>query len=159
MTAEPQSRGSDPKVGHYQPGFHTIRADHLPALEIGQIDGMSVVQQPRFSEGPQRVRTQPLVDQVVAMGTVEIQQQGGDALPGDLGDGNEQRAACHVGRLYAVVDATPSRIPDWAWWTVALLTSALNGCPFCTAGYSQQLTEDRHPSSPTGGTGCAGHAG
>jgi uncharacterized peroxidase-related enzyme len=45
-------------------------------------------------------------------------------------------------RLYAVVDATPSRIPEWARRTVALLTSALNGCLFCTAGHSQRLTED-----------------
>jgi hypothetical protein len=96
VTAEPKSRGSDPQVGHYQPGFDTVRIDHLPTLEIGQIDGMSVMQQPRFDEGPQRIRTQPLIDQVVAMGTVEVQQQRGDALPGDFGDGNEQRAACHV---------------------------------------------------------------
>ena len=45
-------------------------------------------------------------------------------------------------RLYAVVDATASRIPEWARRTVALLTSALNGCLFCTAGHSQRLTED-----------------
>jgi uncharacterized peroxidase-related enzyme len=45
-------------------------------------------------------------------------------------------------RLYSVVDATPSAVPEWARRAVALLTSALNQCLFCTAGHSQRLHED-----------------
>jgi uncharacterized peroxidase-related enzyme len=45
-------------------------------------------------------------------------------------------------RLYAVVDGAPSAVPEWARRSVALLTSALNGCLFCTAGHSQRLRED-----------------
>jgi uncharacterized peroxidase-related enzyme len=45
-------------------------------------------------------------------------------------------------QLYSVVDATPSAIPDWARRAVALVTSALNRCLFCTAGHSQRLRDD-----------------
>jgi uncharacterized peroxidase-related enzyme len=44
-------------------------------------------------------------------------------------------------RLYAVVDATPSDVPDHVRRAVALLTSVLNGCLFCTAGHTEKLTE------------------
>lgn len=44
-------------------------------------------------------------------------------------------------RLYGVVNATPSAIPDWARRAVALLTSTINRCPFCTAGHVAGLTE------------------
>ena len=44
-------------------------------------------------------------------------------------------------RLYAVVDATPSGVPDHVRRAVALLTSVLNGCLFCTAGHTEKLTE------------------
>lgn len=44
-------------------------------------------------------------------------------------------------RLYAVVEATPSALPDWLRRAVALLTSALNGCLFCTAGNRRRLAE------------------
>lgn len=44
--------------------------------------------------------------------------------------------------LYEVVDATPSGIPEWARRAVALLTSVLNGCRFCTVGHTERLTED-----------------
>jgi uncharacterized peroxidase-related enzyme len=47
-------------------------------------------------------------------------------------------------RLYAVVDATPSSVPDWARRAVALLTSVLNGCRFCTVGHVEKLTEAGH---------------
>ncbi len=43
-------------------------------------------------------------------------------------------------RLYAVVDATPSGVPDHVRRAVALLTSVLNGCLFCTAGQTEKLT-------------------
>jgi uncharacterized peroxidase-related enzyme len=43
--------------------------------------------------------------------------------------------------LYAVVDATPSDVPDYVRRVVALLTSVLNGCLFCTAGHTEKLTE------------------
>ena len=43
-------------------------------------------------------------------------------------------------RLYAVVDATPSDVPDHVRRAVALLTSVLNGCLFCTAGHTEKLT-------------------
>jgi uncharacterized peroxidase-related enzyme len=43
-------------------------------------------------------------------------------------------------RLYAVVDATPSGVPDHVRRAVALLTSVLNGCLFCTAGHTEKLT-------------------
>jgi uncharacterized peroxidase-related enzyme len=44
-------------------------------------------------------------------------------------------------RLYAVVDATPSDVPDHVRRAVALLTSVLNGCLFCTAGHTEKLIE------------------
>jgi uncharacterized peroxidase-related enzyme len=44
--------------------------------------------------------------------------------------------------LYEVVDATPSNIPEWARRAVALLTSVLNGCRFCTVGHTERLMED-----------------
>ena len=47
-------------------------------------------------------------------------------------------------RLYAVVDATPSDVPDHVRRAVALLTSVLNGCLFCTAGHIEKLTEAGH---------------
>jgi uncharacterized peroxidase-related enzyme len=43
--------------------------------------------------------------------------------------------------LYAVVDATPSAVPDHVRRAVALLTSVLNGCLFCTVGHTEKLTE------------------
>jgi uncharacterized peroxidase-related enzyme len=46
--------------------------------------------------------------------------------------------------LYAVVDATPSNVPDWARRAVALLTSVLNGCRFCTVGHVEGLTAAGH---------------
>jgi uncharacterized peroxidase-related enzyme len=47
-------------------------------------------------------------------------------------------------RLYAVVDATPSSVPDHVRRAVALLTSVLNGCLFCTVGQTEKLTEAGH---------------
>ena len=47
-------------------------------------------------------------------------------------------------RLYAVVDATPSDVPDHVRRAVALLTSVLNGCLFCTAGHIEKLAETGH---------------
>jgi AhpD family alkylhydroperoxidase len=47
-------------------------------------------------------------------------------------------------RLYAVVDATPSDVPDHVRRAVALLTSVLNGCLFCTVGQTEKLTEAGH---------------
>jgi uncharacterized peroxidase-related enzyme len=44
-------------------------------------------------------------------------------------------------RLYAVVDATPSSVPSHVRGAVALLTSVLNGCLFCTVGHVEKLTE------------------
>jgi uncharacterized peroxidase-related enzyme len=44
-------------------------------------------------------------------------------------------------RLYAVVNETASPIDDSLRRAVALLTSALNGCRFCTAGHSAKLAE------------------
>jgi uncharacterized peroxidase-related enzyme len=46
--------------------------------------------------------------------------------------------------LYAVVDATPSNVPDWVRRAVALLTSVLNGCRFCTVGHVDGLIEAGH---------------
>jgi uncharacterized peroxidase-related enzyme len=43
--------------------------------------------------------------------------------------------------LYAVVDATPSDVPEWARRAVALLTSVLNGCLHCTVGNTKKLVE------------------
>jgi uncharacterized peroxidase-related enzyme len=47
-------------------------------------------------------------------------------------------------RLYAVVDATPSGVPDHVRRAVALLTSVINGCLFCTVGHTEKLTEAGH---------------
>jgi uncharacterized peroxidase-related enzyme len=47
-------------------------------------------------------------------------------------------------RLYAVVDATPSDVPDHIRRAVALLTSVLNGCLFCTVGHTEKLTAAGH---------------
>jgi uncharacterized peroxidase-related enzyme len=43
--------------------------------------------------------------------------------------------------LYAIVDATPSAIPDHVRRAAALLTSVINGCLFCTVGHVERLTE------------------
>jgi uncharacterized peroxidase-related enzyme len=43
--------------------------------------------------------------------------------------------------LYAVIDATPSAVPDHVRRVVALLTSVINGCLFCTVGHVEKLTE------------------
>lgn len=43
--------------------------------------------------------------------------------------------------LYAVVDATPSGVPEHVRRGVALLTSVLNGCWFCTVGHTERLVE------------------
>jgi uncharacterized peroxidase-related enzyme len=43
--------------------------------------------------------------------------------------------------LYAVVDATPSAVPDHVRRAVALLTSVLNGCKCCTVGHTGKLTD------------------
>lgn len=45
-------------------------------------------------------------------------------------------------RLYDVAESTPSAIPDWARRAVALLTSVLNGCKFCTVGHTRRLADD-----------------
>jgi uncharacterized peroxidase-related enzyme len=44
-------------------------------------------------------------------------------------------------RLYEVAESAPSAIPDWGRRAVALLTSVLNGCQFCTVGHTQRLIE------------------
>lgn len=44
-------------------------------------------------------------------------------------------------RLYQVVEDAPSAIPPWARRAVALLTSVLNGCKFCTVGHTQGLLD------------------
>jgi len=44
-------------------------------------------------------------------------------------------------RLYEVVESAPSAIPPWARRAVALLTSVLNGCKFCTVGHTQGLVD------------------
>ena len=47
-------------------------------------------------------------------------------------------------RLYDVVEATPSAIPDWAKRAVVLLVSALNGCHFCMASNTEKLIAAGH---------------
>ncbi|MGA2529531.1 MAG: peroxidase-related enzyme [Acidimicrobiales bacterium] len=47
-------------------------------------------------------------------------------------------------RLYEVVDATPSNVPDWVRRSVALVTSVVNGCLFCTVGHTEKLTAAGH---------------
>ncbi len=47
-------------------------------------------------------------------------------------------------KLYEVVDATPSDVPDHVRRAVALLTSVLNGCLFCTVGHTEKLTAAGH---------------
>ena len=47
-------------------------------------------------------------------------------------------------RLYDVVEATPSSIPDWAKRAVVLLVSALNGCHFCMASNTEKLVAAGH---------------
>ncbi|WP_053226385.1 peroxidase-related enzyme [Solirubrobacter soli] len=44
-------------------------------------------------------------------------------------------------RLYDVVESAPSGVPPWARRAVALLTSVLNGCRFCTVGHTTKLEE------------------
>lgn len=46
--------------------------------------------------------------------------------------------------FYAVVDATPSRVPEHVRRAVALLTSVLNDCLFCTVGNTERLIESGH---------------
>lgn len=73
--------------------------------------------------------------QIAAIGDVTALTRSGSLYP-ELVD---QRL-----RLYAVVDATPSRIPDTVRRGLALLTSVLNGCLFCTVGHVEKLTESGH---------------
>ncbi len=47
-------------------------------------------------------------------------------------------------RLYEVVDAAPSAVPSWARRAVALLTSVLNHCRFCTVGHTEKLGAEGH---------------
>jgi uncharacterized peroxidase-related enzyme len=47
-------------------------------------------------------------------------------------------------RLYEVVDATPSDVPEWLRRSVALLTSVINGCLFCTVGHTEKLIASGH---------------
>jgi uncharacterized peroxidase-related enzyme len=47
-------------------------------------------------------------------------------------------------RLYAVVEAAPSSIPDWVRRAIALTVSELNGCLFCTEGNVAKLREAGH---------------
>lgn len=47
-------------------------------------------------------------------------------------------------RLYAVVDATPTRVPDHVRRAAALLTSVINGCLFCTVGHTKKLVDAGH---------------
>ncbi|HEY0189190.1 MAG TPA: peroxidase-related enzyme [Cellulomonas sp.] len=70
--------------------------------------------------------------QLAALGEVTALTRSGSLYP-ELVD---QRL-----RLYAVVDATPSGIPDVLRRGLALLTSVLNGCLFCTLGHVAKLTE------------------
>jgi uncharacterized peroxidase-related enzyme len=44
-------------------------------------------------------------------------------------------------RLYEVVESAPSSVPAWGRRAVALLTSVLNRCQFCTVGHTQKLEE------------------
>lgn len=46
--------------------------------------------------------------------------------------------------LYEVVDATPSGVEPHVRRAVALLTSVLNECWFCTVGHSEKLEESGH---------------
>lgn len=68
--------------------------------------------------------------QIDALGEVTALTQSGSLYP-ELVD---QRL-----RLYAVVDATPTRIPDHVRRVLALLTSVINGCLFCTVGHTERL--------------------
>jgi len=47
-------------------------------------------------------------------------------------------------RLYDVIEATPSRIPDWAKRAVILNVSALNDCHFCMASNTDKLVAAGH---------------
>jgi uncharacterized peroxidase-related enzyme len=44
-------------------------------------------------------------------------------------------------RLYEVVESAPSSVPAWGRRAVALLTSVLNHCRFCTVGHTLKLEE------------------
>ena len=43
--------------------------------------------------------------------------------------------------LYEVVEALPSPIPGWGRRAIALTTSILNGCLFCTLGHTGKLRD------------------
>lgn len=43
--------------------------------------------------------------------------------------------------FYAAVNDTPSEVPDHVRRAVALLTSVINECLFCTIGHTEKLTE------------------
>jgi uncharacterized peroxidase-related enzyme len=47
-------------------------------------------------------------------------------------------------RLYDVVEATPSAIPDWAKRAIVLTVSALNGCHFCMTSNTDKLIAAGH---------------
>lgn len=44
-------------------------------------------------------------------------------------------------RLYEIAESAPSEIPGWARRAIALLTSVLNGCKFCTVGHTERLAD------------------
>ena len=43
--------------------------------------------------------------------------------------------------LYDIVESAPSSVPAWARRAVALLTSVLNECRFCTVGHTRKLQD------------------
>ena len=96
MAAGPEGLRGEHQVLHHQAFLDAVHVDHLPPLEVPQVDGVRVVEQSRLHERPQRVVAKLPVDKVVAVRAVEVEEHGRDALPGDVRDGYEDRRALGV---------------------------------------------------------------
>jgi len=79
-----------------QTGLDAVHVDHLPALEVPQVDGMGVLEPAVPNQRPQRVPREVRVVDVVTVRIVEIQQHRRNALAGHVADRYEQRAAVGV---------------------------------------------------------------
>ena len=86
VAADPEGLRGEHQVLHHQAFLDAVHVDHLPPLEVPQVDGVRVVEQSRLHERPQRVVAELPVDEVVAVRAVEVEEHRRDALPRDVRD-------------------------------------------------------------------------
>src|SRR5439155_12153797 len=71
MPSDAERLRRDHQVLDDEPLLDAVHVDHLPALEVPEIDRVSLAEQPGFDERPQWVASELLVDDVVAVRAVE----------------------------------------------------------------------------------------